>query len=95
MFFLAEYANIIVASSIATTLFLGGWRGPGFFGLGDLPIIWFLIKVGVLCSFFVWVRATLPRFRYDQLMAFGWKFLLPMTLIWVMVIAVVVTLWHP
>jgi NADH-quinone oxidoreductase subunit H len=93
MFFLAEYANIMVVSSIAVTLFLGGWKGPGFLGLGNIPILWFIIKLGVLCSFFVWARATLPRIRYDKLMDFGWKFLLPLTLFWVMLIAVIITIW--
>jgi NADH-quinone oxidoreductase subunit H len=97
MFFLAEYANIIIISAIASTLFLGGWRGPGILGLGDLPIIWLAIKVLALCSAFVWVRATLPRIRYDKLMDFGWKFLLPVTLFWVMIVATVVAFWpiHP
>jgi NADH-quinone oxidoreductase subunit H len=93
MFFLAEYANIIVVSSIATTLFLGGWKGPGFWGMGSIPIVWFALKLGALCTFFVWARATLPRIRYDRLMDFGWKLLLPVTLLWVMVIAVVITIW--
>lgn len=73
MFFIAEYVNILAVSSIATTLFLGGWLGPG-----DIPVLWFAIKVGILISFFMWVRATAPRFRYDQLMSFGWKVLIPL-----------------
>ncbi|HXF28272.1 MAG TPA: NADH-quinone oxidoreductase subunit NuoH, partial [Chlamydiales bacterium] len=73
LFFLAEYVNILAVSSIAVTLFLGGWHGPA-----DIPILWFLVKVGVLVFFFIWVRATLPRFRYDQLMSFGWKVLMPL-----------------
>lgn len=72
MFFLGEYINILAVSSIAVTLFLGGWYGPG-----DIPILWFLVKVAVLVFFFMWVRATMPRFRYDQLMSFGWKILVP------------------
>lgn len=76
MFFLAEYVNILAVSSIATTLFLGGWRGPG-----DIPILWFALKVGALVFFFMWVRATMPRFRYDQLMSFGWKILVPIATI--------------
>lgn len=71
-FFLAEYVNILAVSAIATTLFLGGWHGPW-----DLPFVWFFVKVAVLVLFFMWVRATLPRFRYDQLMSFGWKVLTP------------------
>jgi NADH-quinone oxidoreductase subunit H len=93
MFFLGEYANIIVICSIATTLFLGGWRGPGFLGLGNIPIVWFAIKVLLLCFVFVWIRATFPRMRYDKLMEFGWKFLLPTTLFWLMVVATVVAFW--
>lgn len=73
LFFLAEYMNILAVSSIAVTLFLGGWHGPN-----DLPLIWFLLKVSLFVFFFIWVRATLPRFRYDQLMAFGWKVLIPL-----------------
>jgi NADH-quinone oxidoreductase subunit H len=93
MFYLAEYANIIAVCSIAATMFLGGWRGPGIWGLGDIPVLWFAVKVFALCSCFVWIRATFPRLRYDRLMDFGWKFLLPMTLLWVMVAATVVALW--
>lgn len=73
IFFIAEYINILVVSSIAVTLFLGGWHGPG-----DIPILWFLIKVAFFVFLFMWVRATLPRFRYNQLMSFGWKVLVPL-----------------
>lgn len=76
LFFLAEYVNILAVSSIATTLFLGGWYGPT-----DTPLVWFFVKVAILVFFFIWVRATLPRFRYDQLMRFGWKVLLPLSTI--------------
>jgi NADH-quinone oxidoreductase subunit H len=72
MFFLAEYVNILAVSSIAVTLFFGGWHGPG-----DIPVLWFLLKVAVFVFFFMWVRATMARLRYDQLMSFGWKFLVP------------------
>lgn len=72
IFFLAEYINILAVSSIAITLFLGGWHGPG-----NIPIVWFLVKIALFVFFFMWVRATLPRFRYDQLMNFGWKILIP------------------
>ncbi len=75
MFFLAEYINMITVSAVATNLFLGGWHGP------FLPVeygwIWFLIKTAVLLFIYLWMRWTLPRFRYDQLMSFGWKVLLP------------------
>lgn len=72
MFFLAEYVNILAVSSIAVTLFFGGWHGPG-----NIPVVWFLAKVAVFVFFFMWVRATMARFRYDQLMSFGWKVLVP------------------
>ncbi len=87
MFFLAEYANMIAASALATTLFLGGWQGPLF-----PPVIWFLLKVFGFLFLFIWLRATLPRFRYDQLMGFGWKVLLPLALANVMVTAAVILL---
>jgi len=76
MFFMAEYANMITVSALATTMFLGGWMGP----IGPSPV-WFLGKVFLLLFLFIWIRATLPRFRYDQLMSFGWKRLLPLALV--------------
>jgi NADH-quinone oxidoreductase subunit H len=75
MFFLAEYINMVTVSAVATDLFLGGWHGP--FLPESLGWIWFLLKVAAILFFYVWMRWTLPRFRYDQLMAFGWKVLLP------------------
>jgi len=83
MFFMAEYANMITVACVATLLFLGGWHGPVF---GPpilqvaLPVLWFFAKVFVFLFIYIWVRGTLPRFRYDQLMAFGWKFLLPVAI---------------
>lgn len=76
MFFLAEYINILAVSSIAVTLFFGGWLGPW-----DLPVVWFVLKVAIFVYFFMWVRATLPRLRYDQLMSFGWKVLIPLAIL--------------
>lgn len=76
MFFLAEYVNILAVSAIAVTLFLGGWLGPG-----NIPVLWFVLKVSAFVFFFMWVRATMPRFRYDQLMSFGWKVLIPIATI--------------
>ena len=76
MFFLAEYINMVTVSAVATDLFLGGWHGP--FLPESLGWIWFLLKVGAILFFYVWMRWTLPRYRYDQLMAFGWKVLLPL-----------------
>src|SRR5437867_3001450 len=83
MFMLAEYANMVTVSALAAILFLGGWGGP-MFGPGwlqaALPIVWFLLKVSVFILFYVLMRATIPRIRYDQLMKFGWKVLLPLSL---------------
>lgn len=73
MFFLAEYINILAVSAIAVTFFFGGWLGPW-----NIPVLWFIIKVAVFVFLFMWVRATMPRFRYDQLISFGWKFLVPL-----------------
>ena len=93
MFFLAEYLHLIAMSAIAVTLFLGGWRGPDFGILTPVwPVVWFLGKLGALIFLFMWIRATLPRFRYDILMRFGWKVLLPAALGWVAVSAVLVVL---
>jgi NADH-quinone oxidoreductase subunit H len=83
MYYLAEYAHILVVSSLAVTLFLGGWQGPFL-----PPVIWFLIKVFIFIFFFIWIRATFPRFRYDQLMKFGWKVLFPLSLANILITAV-------
>ncbi|TDP74828.1 NADH-quinone oxidoreductase subunit NuoH [Roseateles toxinivorans] len=89
MFFLAEYANMILVSILAVTLFLGGWLPPFDF-LGFIPgWIWLGIKTFVVVTTFLWVRATFPRFRYDQIMRLGWKIFIPVTLVWL----VVVGLW--
>jgi len=92
LFFLGEYANMILMSSIATVLFLGGWLPPfGLTFLNFIPgLIWFVTKVSFCLFVFIWVRASLPRYRYDQLMRLGWKVLLPLTLFWVILIAFVV-----
>jgi len=76
MFMMGEYGHIIVASALATTLFLGGWQGPVL-----PPIAWFMIKTFALVFFFIWVRGTFPRFRFDQLMKLGWKVMLPLCLV--------------
>ncbi|MGH3280981.1 MAG: NADH-quinone oxidoreductase subunit NuoH [Trebonia sp.] len=105
MFFLAEYINMTTASALAVTLFLGGWRAPWPLTLigpavnsGWLPVLWFLIKVFALLFCYVWLRGTLPRTRYDQLMALGWKVLIPFSIIWILLVATVRTLkvngWH-
>ena len=85
MFFLAEYVNMVTVSAVATDLFLGGWHGP--FLPESFGWIWFLIKVGALLFFYVWMRWTLPRYRYDQLMRFGWKILLPLSVVNLLVTA--------
>jgi len=79
MFFLAEYINMVTVSAVATDLYLGGWHGP--FLPESFGWIWFLVKMSALLFFYIWVRWTLPRYRYDQLMTFGWKVLLPLSVI--------------
>jgi len=88
MFFLAEYANIILVSTLATVMFLGGWLSPVDASVLNLipGWIWMGIKVFVLCTMFLWVRATFPRFRYDQIMRLGWKIFIPVTLVWLVVV---------
>jgi NADH-quinone oxidoreductase subunit H len=94
-FFLAEYINMLNVSAVATTLFLGGWRAPwplsaigdGMLNTGWWPVLWFLAKLWLCMFFFVWVRGTLVRFRYDQFMRFGWKVLIPVGLVWVVSVA--------
>ncbi|MCL2316406.1 MAG: NADH-quinone oxidoreductase subunit NuoH [Actinomycetia bacterium] len=96
VFFLAEYINMGTVSAVATTLFLGGYRAPWPFNVlldgrldqGWFTIIWFVIKVQLLITVFVWVRAAIPRFRYDQFMNLGWKILIPFNLVWVLVLSV-------
>ncbi|MGH7738087.1 MAG: NADH-quinone oxidoreductase subunit NuoH [Candidatus Tyrphobacter sp.] len=91
LFFIAEYVNMITVSCIATLLFFGGWDAP--FGWTSLPgIVWFLLKVAAFMFFYMWLRATLPRFRYDRLMAFGWKVLLPVATLNIVGTAIVVAL---
>jgi NADH:ubiquinone oxidoreductase subunit H len=92
LFFLGEYANMILMSSLCTLLFLGGWLPPNLFGfehaLQFIPgTLWFSTKVLLFLFLYIWVRAALPRLRYDQLMLFGWKFLLPFALCWVVFIS--------
>jgi len=81
LFFLAEYVNMFTVSMLATTLFLGGWNGPFVHQLPALGVFYFLGKVVLFLFFYIWLRGTLPRFRFDQLMNFGWKFLVPLALI--------------
>jgi NADH-quinone oxidoreductase subunit H len=94
LFYLAEYINMTTVAGLATTLFLGGWRAPwpvtGIWSganSGWWPMLWFLAKVSILLFSFIWLRGTLPRIRYDQLMTFGWKVLIPVSLAWIMIVA--------
>ena len=87
MFYMAEYINMLTASGMAVTLFFGGWSGWSFLP----PIIWFLLKVGIFVFVFIWIRATLPRFRYDRLMNFGWKVLVPLAFVYVLATAALVS----
>jgi len=92
LFFLAEYINLINVSAIATTLFLGGWRAPWpvsllpFANEGYWTLLWFFIKVLIFMFVFVWLRGTLPRIRYDQFMSLGWKVLIPVSLVWIVLV---------
>ena len=99
LFFLSEYANMILVSAIATLLFLGGWlspfeRIPGLdIAFAWVPgIVWFLLKMSFFIFVYFWIRATFPRYRYDQIMRLGWKVLIPITLVWLVVVSVVVEL---
>src|SRR5579875_2475392 len=95
MFFLAEYINMVTVSALATTLFLGGWRAPVPISLwhgansGWWPLLWFVAKVVIGIFVFVWLRGTLPRLRYDQFMAFGWKVLIPINLVWILAVTAI------
>jgi NADH-quinone oxidoreductase subunit H len=94
LFFIAEYLNMITVACIGTLLFLGGWNAP--FGLTFVPaefgIVWFVLKAGLFIFMYIWLRGTLPRLRYDRLMTFGWKVLLPVAVLNLMATAVVVAL---
>jgi NADH-quinone oxidoreductase subunit H len=95
MFYLAEYINMTTVAALATTLFLGGWRAPWPLSVwsgansGWWPVLWFVIKVYIFLFCYIWLRGTLPRVRYDQLMAIGWKLLIPASIVWILLIATV------
>jgi NADH-quinone oxidoreductase subunit H len=90
LFFLAEYMNMILISTLTAVLFFGGWQAPISSALADAvpPFFWLLGKVFVIVSFFLWIRATFPRYRYDQIMRLGWKVFIPLTLVWIAVIGI-------
>ncbi|GAA0505019.1 NADH-quinone oxidoreductase subunit H [Saccharopolyspora subtropica] len=97
LFFLAEYINMVTVSALATTLFLGGWHAPwplsligdGVLNTGWWPVLWFMGKTLAFLFFFVWLRGTLPRLRYDQFMSLGWKILVPLSLVWIIAVTVI------
>ncbi|MFF2661235.1 NADH-quinone oxidoreductase subunit NuoH [Kitasatospora sp. NPDC058032] len=96
MFMLAEYVNMVTVSAVASTLFLGGWRAPWPVSTfweganhGWWPMLWITLKIQLLLFFFIWLRGTLPRFRYDQFMKLGWKVLIPVSLVWLVMVAAV------
>jgi NADH-quinone oxidoreductase subunit H len=97
LFFLAEYVNMVIVCAFATTLFLGGYMAPwpisligdNYFNTGWWPVLWFFAKTFVLLFAFIWLRATLPRFRYDQFMKIGWKILVPANLVWIVAVVAV------
>jgi NADH-quinone oxidoreductase subunit H len=93
MYFLAEYLHLVTVSAVIVTLFLGGWRGPIFDFLPWLwPLLWFTLKVSVLLFVFFWIRATIPRIRYDRLMSFGWKVVIPWGFVWILATGAIVVL---
>ena len=94
LFFLAEYINMVTVSALATTLFLGGWRAPAPISTiwegansGWWPLVWFVAKLFAFIFVFIWLRGTLPRLRYDQFRKFGWKVLIPVSLVWIVIVA--------
>lgn len=95
LFFLGEYANMILMSGMTTILFLGGWQPIADIGIFTMipPLLWFVAKVAFCLFVFIWARATLPRYRYDQLMRLGWKVFLPLSLVWVVLISAYVVYW--
>jgi NADH-quinone oxidoreductase subunit H len=97
LFYLSEYANMILVSALGAVLFLGGWLSP-FEGIPALAtlfawvpgVFWFVLKMGIFLFVYLWLRATFPRFRYDQIMRLGWKILIPVTLVWIVVLALMI-----
>jgi NADH-quinone oxidoreductase subunit H len=102
VFFLAEYANMILIAALATVMFLGGWLSPfqGIPYIEDLfswvpGIFWFIAKASIFLFFFLWIRATYPRYRYDQIMRLGWKVFIPITLVWIVVLGLLILMKLP
>jgi NADH-quinone oxidoreductase subunit H len=94
VFFLAEYANMILVSALAVLMFLGGWLSP-VAGIPD-GFVWFAAKTAFLLFCFLWIRATFPRYRYDQIMRLGWKVFIPLTIVWLLLIGVLMRMsWWP
>ena len=91
LFFLGEYIGVLMLSAIIAILYLGGWHGPGPEWLGPL---WLVVKVVALLFFFIWIRATYPRFRYDHLMELGWKYMIPLSIL-NLVITIIIVLLFP
>lgn len=94
VFFLAEYANMILVATLTSIMFLGGWLPPfNFAPFTYIPgIVWLLLKIGFILFFFLWFRATFPRYRYDQIMRLGWKIFIPITLVWIVIIGIIMQL---
>ena len=101
MFMLAEYVNMMTVSSLASVMFFGGWHAPWPINMwagantGWWPVLWFTAKMWTFLFIYIWLRASLPRLRYDQFMALGWKLLIPASLVWVMIAAVIRTPAQP
>jgi len=98
VFFLAEYMNMILVATLATVMFLGGWAAPWDSAITNVvpPFVWLVLKVFVMVTMFLWFRATFPRYRYDQIMRLGWKVFIPLTIVWLVVIAAwMQTPWSP
>jgi NADH-quinone oxidoreductase subunit H len=95
LFFLAEYSNMFIVTAVATTLFFGGWKSPPLLGFLPVPgVVWFFLKVYVLIFVIIWVRWTFPRLRFDQLMNFSWKVMIPVSLVHLVVYAGIIKLVH-
>ena len=95
LFFLAEYSNMLIVTAVATTLFFGGWKSPPLLGFLPVPgVVWFFLKVYVLIFVIIWVRWTFPRLRFDQLMNFSWKVMIPVSLVHLVVYAGIIKIIH-